>query len=348
MRPQGSPPGVRVLKGSYYEIGLRLGAALRSLDIPKASHESAALAAECEAIVAERYPAMLDKIEGMIDGGRLDRTDFKAFFYGRDASPQIGCTNLAVLPCRTSDGSIIVGVNYDWYYYAREWRELRKMAPGGAFQSLRVTHHWAGSPDGLNEKGLGVFLSVLPQQESVGPALAWHLIMDILLDTCHDVEEGWEVIDSLPHLSAFNYLLADAYGQALVAEALPFGVTRREPEGGVVIATNHLPGRETPEDSLSPNDLRRQRRSIARHARVSELLAAEGQQVSQGTIGSLLREHQGPICRGNHDPLPGDTSFDDVFGTIWSLIVRPAQSEVLVAWGHPCRSEYERCTFDCF
>jgi predicted choloylglycine hydrolase len=346
LRSEVSPPGIRALKGSYYEIGLQLGATLGSLEIPEADQGAVALAARSEAILAERYPPLLEKVEGLIDGGKLNARDFKAFFYVRDALPQFGCTNLAVLPSRTEDHSVFVGVNYDWYYYAEAWREKRNMAPEGAFASLRVTHHWAGSPDGINDQGLGVFLSVLPRQEATGPGLAWHLIIDILLDSCHNVRQGWDLVGSVPHLSAFNYLLADGSGHALVAEALPNGVTRRDPMNGVLIATNHLPGREGAEEELSPDDLRRQRRSLARYARASELLNGQGRQIGEETVRSLLREHQAPICRGNHDPDPDDTSFDNVFGTIWSLLVRPAKREMRVAWGHPCRSEYVQQGFD--
>lgn len=340
MITQGSSPGIRVFRGSYYDIGLQMGASLRTLQVPPADEEMVGLARSCEDLASEAYPSILEKVEGMIEGSGLKGGDFKAFFYARDALPQIGCTNLAVLPSYTSDGSLIVARNYDWYYYSKEWREVRRMAPDGAFRSLSVTHHWAGSPDGLNDQGLGVFLAVLRPRESVGPGLQWHLITDILLDTCRDVADACSFITSVPHLGAFNYLIADMQGQAVVAEALPTGVTIREPEDGFILATNHLPGRESPEEELSPEDRRRQRRSLTRYRAADEMLRGRRGQVDSEMIMELLREHQAPICRGNHDPPDDGRSFDDVFGTIWSLIARLEEREMLLAWGHPCRSEY--------
>jgi predicted choloylglycine hydrolase len=337
---QAPPPSVRVLQGSYYEIGLQMGATLGTLEVPKADEESVALALACEALVAETYPAILDKVEGMIDGGALDGRDFKALFYARDFSPRMGCTNLAVLPSHTVDNSLLVGVNYDWYYYAREWREMRKVSPEGARGSLRVTHHWAGSTGGMNEAGLGVFLSVLPRESSVGPGLAWHLIVDILLENCRDVGEASDFVGSAPHLSAFNYLIVDAEGAAVVAESLPVRVTIREAENGLLLATNHLPGREKPEEQLSPNDRRRQQRSMGRYAKATTVLSELGDSVHEAAIKSLLRDHEAPICRGNHNPPPDAVAFDDVFGTIWSLVAKPQERQLQVAWGHPCRAEY--------
>jgi hypothetical protein len=342
LRSQALPPRVKLLEGSYYQIGLQMGVALESLEVPEADEESVRLALSCEAVVADTYPALLDKVEGIVDGGKLHSNNFKALFYARDSSGQMGCTNLAVLPSCTADGCLIVGVNYDWYYYARQWRELREVKPQDACRSLRVTHHWAGSPHGLNEAGLGVFLSVLPRRQSLGAGLAWHLIMDIVLDSCRDVREASELVASVPHLGAFNYLIVDALGHAVVAEALPGAVTFREAENGCLLATNHLPGREEPEAQLSEPDRRRQERSVARYEKATTWCSGMAGQVDEAAVRGLLREHDAPMCRGNHNPPEKGTTFDDVFGTIWSLTARPVDRELHVAWGHPCRSEYVR------
>ena len=340
MKLQPCPTGVRILEGSYYEIGLQMGSALETLQIPEATDQRRVLAARCQAIVAETYPAILDKVEGMIEGGGLPSEDFKAYFYARELSSQMGCTNLAVLPGRTRGDSVLVGVNYDWYFQSQEWREIRSIRPEGALRSLRVTHHWAGSPDGINEAGLGVFLSVLPQQEIAGPGLPWHLVTDIMLETCQNVTQAGAFLESVPRLRAFNYLVTDALGQAAVLEALPGSLNMREPEDGFLLATNHLPGREMPNGELSEEDERRQRRSLARYERVREILEDSGAAIDYAAMKTLLMDHQAPICRGNHEPIPGDDSYDNVFGTIWSLVARPGRGDLQVAWGHPCRSEY--------
>jgi isopenicillin-N N-acyltransferase-like protein len=315
---------------------------MTSLQLPEPDDEVLNFALECEALLAEISPPLLQKVEGMIEGSSLPRGALKASFYARHFSPSMGCTSLAVLPPLTADGALIVGVNYDWYYLSRQWSEVRETRPQGALSSLGVTHHWAGSPDGVNEAGLGVFLSVLPQVKATGPGLTWHLVTDILLDTCHDLAEACQLVTSVPHLSPFNYLIADASGRAVVAEALPDGVTLREPEDGLLLATNHLPGREMPEQELSENDRRRQRRSLQRYTRASETLGNLGRPATEADIKDLLCDHETPICRGNHDPVEGDTSFDNVFGTIWSLISHLADKTLQVAWGHPCRSDYRK------
>jgi predicted choloylglycine hydrolase len=332
--------GVRVLRGSYQEIGIQLGASMAGLQLPELDEEILTFALACEALLAENYPPLLGKVEGIIKGSGLPRRALKASFYADNFSSSMACTNLAVTPPRTADGRLLVGLNYDWYYHSQEWREIRETRPLGALPSLGVTHHWAGSPDGVNEAGLGVFLSVLPDEKRRGPGLTWHVVTDILLDTCHDVAEASQFLTSVPHLTAFNYLITDASGQAVVAEALPGGVTLRGPEDGFVLATNHVPGREVPEQELSEAGRRRLKRSLERYAKAREVLTSLGRPVDDAVIENLLADHEAPICRGNHDPVEGDDSFDNVFGTIWSLISRPEDRTLRVAWGHPCRSEY--------
>jgi hypothetical protein len=59
-------------------------------------------------------------------------------------------------------------------------------------------------------------------------------------------------------------------------------------------------------------------------------------------VKAILRDHEAPICRGDHPSVEERGGFDSLFGTIWSLICQPGRREILLAAGHPCNSEYER------
>ncbi|MBI3287788.1 MAG: hypothetical protein HYZ68_07050 [Chloroflexi bacterium] len=326
--------------GSHYEIGLQMGPRLRTVPLPPADEGRVRFAQRCEGLAREVYPPLLEKVEGMIAGGDLPATPFKAYFYGRGGPPQVGCTNIAVMPEITPDGQLWVARNYDWYYEARPWREVRQIAPQGALRHLGVTHHWAGSPDGMNERGLVVLLAALPGLDATGPGLHWHMLIDILLETCANAQQARAFITSVPHLLAFNYLIADAQ-EAMVAEATPQGVTLREPEEGILVATNHLPGREQPEGGMSEGERLRQRLSIRRYQRARELLGERRGALDVEALQAILRDHEGGLCRGNHPTLAPQAGFHASFGTIWSLVGQPERREFLVAPDHPCQVEYK-------
>jgi len=332
---------LRTFEGTHYEVGYRLGRGLATLDIPESDSQGSEFAAQCEAIVKEIYPPILEKVEGFIEGSGLSAQDFKTYFYTRGGPPQIGCTNLAILPPYTKEDCLLLGGNYDWFYSAREWREVRVIRPQGAYSHISVTHHWAGSPDGLNERGVAVLLSVLPEREVKKPGLQWHLVIDILMETCSHLEEARDFITSVPHLRAFDYLIADEH-QAIVAEATPDGLLLREPKGGFLVATNHLPGREFPEEELTEQDRLRERRSLTRYKRVHQMIGERPRGADLEDVKAILQDHEAPICRGDHPSVEERGGFDAVFGTIWSLICQPGRREILLAAGHPCNSEYER------
>lgn len=329
-------------RGTHFEIGHRMGSLLATLKIPPHNGRMAEFAVRCEALVGEIYPPLVEKIEGMIEGSGLEPQGFKTYFYGRGGPAEIGCTNFAALPEATADGQMLVGANYDWYYEARPWREVRLFQPQGVYPHLEVTHHWAGSPDAVNDQGLVVLLAALPGYEPRGgPGLQWHMVIEMVMETCKDAEEARRLIVDLPHLRAFNYLVADAQGRALVIEATPRGVTVREPEDGILVATNHLPGREFPEDSREERQILIQRLSVTRFQRAEALLSLHRGKIDLETAQEILRDHEGLICRGEHPSLPDLGGFHVFFGTIWSLVSRPTEKGFHLAAGHPCLAQYQ-------
>ncbi|MBI2845846.1 MAG: hypothetical protein HYX86_04805, partial [Chloroflexi bacterium] len=259
----------------------------------------------------------------------------------------IGCTNFAALPEATVGGQLLVGGNYDWYFEAKKWLEVRIFQPDGVYRHVEATHHWAGSPDAINDHGLLVLLAALPGIEPRGgPGVQWHMVIEILMETCQDTEEARQLITSLPHLRAFNYLVADARGQAFLAEATPQGVTVREPEKGILVATNHLPGREIAEEGSDERQVLIQRMSITRFQRAEELLSQKRGNIDLEYAKEVLRDHEGFICRGEHPSVPYRGGFHEFFGTIWSLVSLPRERGFHLAAGHPCLSDYQWFGFE--
>ncbi len=335
------PVREEVFSGTYYEIGLKLGKRLEGIEIPPYSREKKKFALACEAVLREVHTALLDKVQGIIDGVKSTGGDFKTYLYARKGGRDPGCTNVVVLPPFTSSGEIIVGCNYDWYYSALKWCELRRMKPKGAIPSISYTHHWAGGQNSMNAEGLFVAISALPRIDAELPGLQWHFIIDILLDSCGKVEDAVDLLTSIPHLNSIGYLVADGSGKASIVEARPKEVRVRAPENGVLIGTNHLVRYGKWPEELPAGIKLTQTTSVERYNKVKELVTQKLGTIDERMLIKILKNHDGHICLGKHE-YDADDDPDSLLGTIWSLIGKPGRREVHVSPGHPCRSVYHR------
>ena len=322
----------KIFEGSYYDIGLQRAKDLATLPIPIPSPEDVNFANECRRIVQAIYPPIIDEFEGILEAGSFQSEAFTAYFFARKEGILRGCTSFAALPPITADKTLIVGRNYDWIYSDLKWCELRYIRPDGANRTLSYTHHWAGSPDVLNEKGLCLTMASLPPREPQEPGLQWNIVVEIIMDTLGNVRDAIDFMQAVPHLRTMSYLLADSNGDAAVVEAIPGCVNVREPTNGYIIATNHRTG----EDNKGGH------RSRLRYGRVDQMLRRIRGTLDVHSAKEILRDHTCYICSGTHgDVVDASDKRGHGWGTIWSLICKPQSRQLWVAPGHPCEAEYQ-------
>ena len=320
--------------GEPHAVGKARAEALISLPMPHVSTEDVAIARACRDLVGELNPALIDLHDGLLEGGGWAPETFLVYFFARRQGLLRGCTNLAVLPGYTVDGKTRVGRNYDWAYSDLPYCEARAVSLTGARPFVSYTHHWVGHPDCLNASGLFVAISSLPAEEAPKPGVQWNLFVDSIAMTCDTVGQAVALLTAYPHLRAITYLLADATSAAAV-EATPSGVRVRQPENGVVVATNHKFGANDESD--------RTRHSVARFNRATERLTKQQELAGDQDIVGVLRD---PVCtirdgkrllhELDHVPL---AALKD-WGTIWSTIARPADRYMEIAQGHPDDAPY--------
>ena len=322
-----------VYSGTAYEIGREMGRSLEGLPVPKAAKEEVVFAHACRDTTGRIFPSALDTFRGIVDGSGLGGDDFLTYYFARREGVLRGCTMFAARHPATRDGVTLVGRNYDWVNSDQKWCELRMIRQEGAFPVLGYSHHWAGLPDALNAEGLFVAIASLPKRPPELPGLQWNLVVDVLMATCRTVPEAEKLITSFHHLRAMTYLIADASGEAIAAEARPEGVTIRRSSDGLVLATNH----EVTEVEASDRD----KRSRRRYERAEAVLRAHAGWVDEGVAEEVLADHRGQICSGPHHDHVGRDSW----GTLWSTICRPDLRTLKIAQGHPCEVDYEPVSF---
>lgn len=323
----------RVLCGTAYEIGAALGRSLKGLPVPRATWEEAAFGRACRDAAEKTFPQAIETFTGIVDASGLEGEDFQTYYFARREGMLRGCTAFAVAP--PTHRAVIVGRNYDWVYSDQKWCEVRVIRQEGAIPIMGYTHHWAGLPDALNEEGLFIAIAALPKRPPNRPGLQWNLIVDAMTSTCGTAAEAAAILTSVSHLRAMAYLAVDGSGRALVVEAGPDRVSVRSAIRDQIVVTNHRL------DEIPGTD--RERRSLRRYERATQLLHAYAGRLDEDAAKTILSDHQAGICSGPH----GDdrNKRNGGFGTIWSSVCRPDRRALEIAPGHPCRKQYERVDF---
>lgn len=303
--------------------------------MPEVSQAERDFAVACRDAAGDLNPGLIELYEGFASEGNWDPDQFLVYFFARRQGLLRGCTNFAVLPDASASGSTLVGRNYDWAYSDLAYCEARVIEIEDALPFVSYTHHWAGHPDCLNAAGLFIAISSLPKREAVEPGVQWNLLVDAMGMSCATVEEAVDLLTRVRHLRAITYLLADPTTAAAV-EGGPYGTTVRRPDGGLVVATNHVVGDHDTSD--------RTRHSMARYGRAIELLAATSPDITEREVVSVLKDPVCTIREGKRYLHPLDhvpLSALENWGTIWSTICRPADRAIKVAQGHPQDVPYD-------
>jgi hypothetical protein len=323
------------LRGSYEQMGRQQGRPLKGITLPLPDPKMLRFAKQCEEIVRQYAPELLDEMQGLAEAAEVDYDALMTLTLtvSFDPAEVPGCTVLAVMPERTADDCLIVGRNYDYFHdVSEESATTYRTYPEGRYASLGDCDIWIGRDDGLNEAGLFVAIAAT-MLSGLQPGLTFWLVVRMLLDHCTTVDEGLALIQSVPHPQSRNFLLADCSGKAAVAEATVDGVEVREPEDGLLVMTNHVvcPAWAGKESFVPPD-------SHPRYNRLRELLGGDGL-VDKDAVKQALRDHEGFVCsHGVHSP-------ERKLGTLWSVVGCPGERQLDIAAGYPCQAAYRTVSF---
>jgi len=316
------------LSGTYFEVGRRLGERMRGFVRPRCGSEDLRFAESCAREVERYYPEALQKLQGIVAGSGLEEEQFRCHFLTKGAAVE-ACVGVVIGPERSAEGQPIIGRNYHWLLADRVWCELRRVEITGELPHLGYTHHWGGLPDVLNAAGLYVAIFSVPQAPLRRPGLQWHIVVDRLANRSSTVTEAAAFLSSVPHLRSFTYLVADARGGAVAAEATPTGVSIRPAQDGILVVTNHHAAGEAPAMERA--------RSRALYAAVRQRLKGRSPWDWEG-VRALMADHELGVCVGDHE---GDSG---AWGTLFAAMVRPATREFSVCPGFPCREQFQPVT----
>lgn len=330
------------LSGTYYEMGLEQGRALKEVGftLPPPDKKTLLFARRCEEIVAHYMPELLDEIRGVADGAGIDYdtimtlTTTAAF----DPDEMPGCSIVAVMPERTVDGCMIIGRNFDMFEdVSQEGATTYRTYPEGHYASVGNCDIWVGRWDGLNEAGVFTATTALflPGPKTVQPGIIGWFTGRHILDWFATLDEAVEFIQSIPNTGNGGRLIADCSGKAVVIESSAEGREIRYPEDGLLILTNHavcpaFAGKDRHSEGYAD--------SQARYNRLRDLLSG-AELIDTTMVKKAMTDHEGGVCSHKVD----STGRKD--STIWSMIARPGERKAEIAGSHPCRTPYQTVSF---
>jgi isopenicillin-N N-acyltransferase-like protein len=343
------------LRGTAYQHGLQLGRAAAELIARNIRDHQAARDARPldpaeyalrtranEAWVASVYPELLDELEGIADSTGLDYLDLLDLNVNTDVAyarasaaglvPALDCTQVLASGAATADGKTYLGKTRDLSRGPSRHVLLRREYDDGA---SRVELQIAGLltlPIGLNQHGLA--LTTSGQWSRVAPdpgrgETAWHILnLQPLLRHASSVDEVIEQVREQPRLVGLNLMAADRR-RAVALEMSDRAVHVHEPEGGLLVRTNHYLSPElahlAPTRAENPGTFERFERETA-------LARARRGRLGRKDVWRILRDHATPptesICRHTS---PGNSAR-----TCSATVMCPQDGSLSATLGAPC------------
>jgi isopenicillin-N N-acyltransferase-like protein len=213
-------------------------------------------AARYQEPIAAFRPAYLDEIAGIAEGAGLDpgdvlainvRTEVMFAAKARQAAAQRhapdGCTSFAVIPPPGTDGSTLIGQNWDWLPHTSETVVVLEARQDEGPDFVTVVEAGLLAKTGMNSSGLGLVTNALVTDADTGaPGIPYHLALRAILD-CETVSDALAALQSGERSSAANYLIAHRDGSVVNVEAAPGDFSQLYllfPAGGVVLHSNHF------------------------------------------------------------------------------------------------------------
>jgi predicted choloylglycine hydrolase len=332
------------LKGSPYEIGRQQGNALK--DIPgwvnfltsNPAEWSSVFGQECFALYRQYCPGLEEEIHGLADtlGVAPERIIYHSMTYL--FPPR--CSHFVVSPQLTSTGRILVGRSYEFGPESEDKR-LALTRPAGKFAHIGDSALLLGRLDGMNDQGLTVTMSAggipvgnLPGlQQPLQKGLQFWAVVRSLLENCRDVPEAIERVKDIPCAGNPILMLADKSGQAARVEI--FGakkaVTLLE-DGGALWAANHFQSPEMKQHSEPAKA-----NSIRRAENISRWINSHRGTIDPTAMKGLLSTlyPEGLCCH----------FYREYFGTMYSLVLDPAEDIFEICFGSPAVNPWHTFTF---
>ncbi len=253
-----------------------------------------------------------------------------------------GCSSLALWNNRTSDSSLLIGRNFDFYAGERfaENKLICFINPDKGYRLAMIS--WPGMcgvVSGINEKGLTVTINAAKSDIPTSSATPVSLLAREILQYAATIDEAYAVAAKRNVFVSESFLIGSgAENKAAIIEKSPEKMGLFVSADEQIICTNHFQGEVFADDETNLENIR-ESDSPYRYARIREL--SEGNEpFDEHKIAAILRDTRGvggkEIGYGNEKAINQLIAHHSVIfkpreGKFW-VSTRPYQLGKLVAY----------------
>jgi isopenicillin-N N-acyltransferase like protein len=207
----------------------------------------------------------------------------------------VACTSFGVWDEYTSDSSLLIGRNFD-FYVGDEFAKNKIVAfyhPETGFDFAMIT--WAGMTgvvSGMNMEGLTITLNAAKSDIPFGARTPVSIVARKILQYASSIEDVYKIAAGMETFVCETFLTGSAKdGYAAIIEKTPDTTVLYKSPSHYIIATNHLQHPVFASHKLNQENMNNET-SVYRFNRVKELIA-ETQIFDYQSAASLLRNQEG-------------------------------------------------------
>jgi isopenicillin-N N-acyltransferase like protein len=207
----------------------------------------------------------------------------------------VGCTSFSVWGGSSSDSSLLVGRNFDFYMGSQfaENKIVCFVNPSEGHKFMMIT--WAdliGVVSGMNDQGLTVTLnaakSVIPHQAATPVTL----LAREILQYASTIEEAYQISKRRKLFVSESIMIGSSRDRkTAIIEKSPGSYDLVCPDSSWIICTNHYQGKTFSRDKINLENIHGSD-SYARYQRVKELLL-RSKPLHVGQVVTILRDQRG-------------------------------------------------------
>ncbi|MCX6281305.1 MAG: C45 family autoproteolytic acyltransferase/hydrolase [Bacteroidetes bacterium] len=244
----------------------------------------------------------------------------------------VGCTSFGAWGTASSDGSLILGRNFDFFMgdeFARN-KIICFEQPDSGYAFMMVT--WGGmigAVSGMNEQGLTVTINAARSAIPYSARMPISLLAREILQYASTISEAYAIAEGCHTFVSESLLIGSAKDRrAEVIEKTPFKTALREPTGNTILCANHFQSSEFARDSMNLMNIR-ENASLYRYKRLQQDIAGK-LPLDVGKTAWILRDRAG--MNGVNIGMGNEKAMNQLIAH-HSVIFKPEEKLVWVSTG---------------